>query len=286
MTFVSLFAGMGGGDLGFESAGWHCNQQVEIDSTCNRLLEHYWPHVNRFGDIRDMSVRDAYGGVLYIVSDPCQANSVASGGATQQSVSLWPEALRLIDWIRPLFVVRENPSFVRRNAPSSAEYVANTLEDLGYVVTIVDMQCGEVSGFSRQRAFVCGGFGPAGKCLRNVLAYYRCSTRVWPTCSSPKPLYYALLTRPKRGTGNQNFIYERDGRVRVLSVRERLAAQGFPRDWLDCLGDVRLATGVRLTGNAWPVFAAKWLGERVSEALFAYGTWTKASDRERQEGGF
>lgn len=47
MTFGSLFAGIGGFDLGFERAGLECRWQVEIDPYCRRVLAKHWPDVRR-----------------------------------------------------------------------------------------------------------------------------------------------------------------------------------------------------------------------------------------------
>jgi len=41
-TFGSLFAGIGGIDLGLERAGWDCRFQVEWDPYCQHVLEHHW----------------------------------------------------------------------------------------------------------------------------------------------------------------------------------------------------------------------------------------------------
>lgn len=52
LTFGSLFAGIGGFDLGFERAGMVCKWQVEIDDYANRVLAKHWPNVRRWDDVR------------------------------------------------------------------------------------------------------------------------------------------------------------------------------------------------------------------------------------------
>jgi hypothetical protein len=42
-TMGSLFAGIGGFDLGFERAGFKTKWQVEIDPYCRKVLEKHFP---------------------------------------------------------------------------------------------------------------------------------------------------------------------------------------------------------------------------------------------------
>ena len=47
LTYVSLFSGVGGFDLGFDQAGWECVAQVEWDKHCQQILARHWPDVAR-----------------------------------------------------------------------------------------------------------------------------------------------------------------------------------------------------------------------------------------------
>lgn len=77
MTFGSLFAGIGGIDLGLERAGLICRWQVEIDPFCNRVLEKHWPGVKRYGDITKLTGNELEPVDLICGGFPCQDLSQA-----------------------------------------------------------------------------------------------------------------------------------------------------------------------------------------------------------------
>src|SRR5271166_3183062 len=52
LTFGSLFAGIGGMDLGLEKAGMTCAWQVENDPWATRVLAKHWSNVRRWDDVR------------------------------------------------------------------------------------------------------------------------------------------------------------------------------------------------------------------------------------------
>ena len=54
MRFGSLFAGIGGLDLGLEHAGMECIWQVELDDYCTKVLEKHWPDVRRYRNVKEI----------------------------------------------------------------------------------------------------------------------------------------------------------------------------------------------------------------------------------------
>ena len=111
LTFGSLFAGIGGFDLGFERAGMVCKWQVEIDDYANKVLSRHWPNVHRERDIRECRKHNLESVDVMCGGYPCQdiANSSSTGtGLDGERSGLWREYKRLIRCLRPRFVVVEN----------------------------------------------------------------------------------------------------------------------------------------------------------------------------------
>jgi DNA (cytosine-5)-methyltransferase 1 len=109
LTFGSLFAGIGGIDLGLERAGWECRWQVEWDAYCQHVLAHHWPDVPRYGDITAVDWAAVEPVDLLAGGFPCQPVSIAGRkGAQGDERWLWPEFLRAIRALRPRFVLVEN----------------------------------------------------------------------------------------------------------------------------------------------------------------------------------
>ena len=72
LTFGSLFAGIGGFDLGFERAGMVCKWQVEIDDYANRVLRKHWPNVRKHDDVRTWPQPDTEPVDVICGGFPCQ----------------------------------------------------------------------------------------------------------------------------------------------------------------------------------------------------------------------
>ena len=110
MTFGSLFAGIGGLDLGLERAGMTCKWQVEIDSFATKVLQKHWPDVARFRDVRTVGAYNLEPVDLICGGFPCQdiSNAGKKAGIEGERSGLWSEFYRIICELRPRYALIEN----------------------------------------------------------------------------------------------------------------------------------------------------------------------------------
>jgi DNA (cytosine-5)-methyltransferase 1 len=122
LNVLSLFAGIGGLELGLERAGMTTVGQVELDPYCQRVLARHWPEVPRHDDVRTTpawwlaedrpSVHVVCGGF------PCQPFSEAGSrlGVGDPRWG-WPWFADVVRAVRPSYVVVENvAALLRHNA--------------------------------------------------------------------------------------------------------------------------------------------------------------------------
>ena len=162
LTHGSLFSGIGGFDLGFDRAGIDTLWQVERDPYCLKVLEKHWPDVTRYTDVRSVhgilahptseqdrriqqpelssntraGCQQCLAPVDIITGGfPCQPFSVAGKRrGTADDRHLWPEMRRIIEEVRPRWVVAENvPGLIKL----ALDAVLSDLEALGYTVGAV-----------------------------------------------------------------------------------------------------------------------------------------------------
>ena len=115
LTFGSLFAGIGGFDLGLERAGMVCKWQVERDGYASQVLAKHWPEVTRWRDVETFPPPGGGSWDVDVIAAgvPCQPISQAGKqrGAKDERW-MWGECLRVVADICPRFFVAENPSSI------------------------------------------------------------------------------------------------------------------------------------------------------------------------------
>lgn len=119
MNVLSLFAGIGGLELGLERAGMSTVGQVEINPFCRQVLAKHWPDVPRHDDVRTTVQwwQTQQRPKVHVVAGgfPCQPFSQAGlqKGMADERWG-WPWMLDVIRGVRPRYVVVENvPTLVR-----------------------------------------------------------------------------------------------------------------------------------------------------------------------------
>jgi DNA (cytosine-5)-methyltransferase 1 len=111
MTFGSLFAGIGGIDLGLERAGMVCRWQSEIDPYACQVLAKHWPDIPNLGDIRDIDWTTVERADVVAGGYPCQPFSYAGGRAgADDPRHLWPLFADCLRVVRPRYALLENVS--------------------------------------------------------------------------------------------------------------------------------------------------------------------------------
>jgi DNA (cytosine-5)-methyltransferase 1 len=158
LTFGSLFAGIGGFDLGFERAGMVCKWQVEIDEFALKVLAKHWPDVRRHNDVKTFPPTDAKDWHVDVICGgfPCQDISYAGKGAGIEGSrsGLWYEYARIICEVGPRYVVVENVAALYSRG---LDAVLGTLAACGYDA---EWDCIPAAAFGlphyRERVFIVG----------------------------------------------------------------------------------------------------------------------------------
>lgn len=169
-TVGSLFAGIGGFDLGFENAGFCTRWQVEIDPICQAVLSDRFPHAVQFSDVQDClpQIQELpNGGYVDVIIGgfPCQDVSMAGkrAGLNGKRTGLFFDAMDIVSAIKPRFVVLENVTGLinfNSNDGKDLQTVIKTLAQCGYVGfwRVLDSRYFGVPQ-KRRRVFLVAGLG-------------------------------------------------------------------------------------------------------------------------------
>ena len=136
LRVLSLFAGIGGFDLGLErTGGFKTVAFCEIDPFAQRVLAKHWPGVPCYDDVRTLTAeRLAADGIAVDVicgGFPCQDISYAGPGLGLAGArsGLWHQFARLIGELGPSVVLVENVAALLDRGMGD---VLGSLSDLGY----------------------------------------------------------------------------------------------------------------------------------------------------------
>lgn len=162
MKAIELFAGIGGISLAMEWAGIETIAFCEREPFCQKVLKKHWSDVPIFDDVFELN-REVLeesgvierGGTVDIISGgfPCQPFSVAGKRkGTADDRDLWPQMFRLIQEIRPRWVVGEN---VANFANMELDRTLSNLESEGYETqAFIVPACAVGAPHRRDRCFI------------------------------------------------------------------------------------------------------------------------------------
>ena len=180
LRVLDLFSGIGGFSLGLEATGgFETVAFCEQDMYCQRVLAKHWPGVPCHSDIKELT-GDAIGPVDVVCGGyPCQPFSVAGQRAgAEDDRHLWPEMYRLVDEIRPAWVIGEN---VAGHISMGIDDVLSDLEGIGYAWRpFVIPACAVDAHHRRDRVW--------------IVAHAASDLRRTPRHERPKPLDWGSAT--------------------------------------------------------------------------------------------
>jgi DNA (cytosine-5)-methyltransferase 1 len=149
MIHISLFSGIGGFEIAAEWMGWRNLVSCDINEFGNKIREYYWPDGYCHTDIKtltyekinsELSARFGSGwrddDIILTGGFPCQPYSAAGKRLGKEDERhLWPEMLRVIQEVKPTYIVGENVrGLTNWNGGVVFEEVCANLEACGYEV--------------------------------------------------------------------------------------------------------------------------------------------------------
>ena len=110
MTHASLFSGIGGPEVAAAMLGWENLFHCEINPFGSQVLGYWFPNSKHYEDVTKTNFTEWRGKVDVLTGGfPCQPFSYAGKrGGREDMRYLWPEMCRVINEVRPTWVVGEN----------------------------------------------------------------------------------------------------------------------------------------------------------------------------------
>jgi DNA (cytosine-5)-methyltransferase 1 len=221
MRVLDLFSGIGGMSLGLSRAGMTTVAFCEINPFCRRVLAKHWPEVPIYDDVRSLTAaRLAADGVLrpdgVAGGFPCQDISIAGpgGGLDGPRSGLWFEQRRIIEEVRPRWVLIENTPALRSRG---LDRVLGGLDALGYDAIWDCVPAGAIGArHRRDRLFIVAYARGAGLAVSECEAVFGAGWREegraaaeragWPCEPGVGRVVHGLSGRVERITGLGNAV--------------------------------------------------------------------------------
>lgn len=160
-TFLGLFTGAGGLDLGFELEGFQHTESNEILDYAVNTLRHNrpsWDVVH--GDVREYTPKFKKGLDVLLAGFPCQGFSL--GGNREEGDernTLYREVIRIADYMQPRVIVMENVLNLRtmkhpETGKPFAKQISEELSAIGYTTRFEFFRVSEHGAPQTRRRFI------------------------------------------------------------------------------------------------------------------------------------
>lgn len=306
LTCVEICAGVGGQALGLALAGFTHVALVEYEADYCKILKTNRPEWNIVcADVHDFDGKPYQGADLLAGGVPCPPFSVAGKQLGKEDErDLFPEAIRLIEEIRPRAVMLENVrGFLDRGFEEYRKYILKSIESLGYktqikllnasdfgvpqlrprVVIVALRKDGNVSFSYPESNPQCAP--TVGQALYDLMAenkwkgvefWAENANKIAPTIVGGSKKHGGPDLGPVRarnawaelgvdGSGVADTAPEPDFEgMPRLTTRMLGRIQGFPDTWT--FGNKK-TKACRMIGNAFPPPVAQAVGEKIKECL-------------------
>ena len=163
LRHLDLFSGIGGFSLGLEATGgFETVAFCDIEEYPRKVLEKHWPHVKQYTDIKELTYDKLKSDGLVSNTEkidiitggyPCQPFSVAGRKKGEKDPRhLWPEYFRLVQELRPTWVIGEN---VSGHIKLGLDTVLKNLESEGYSARTFSISASSVgANHQRERVWI------------------------------------------------------------------------------------------------------------------------------------
>ena len=159
LSHLDLFSGIGGFSLGLESAGVAKTVAFcDFDDYCQQVLKKNFPTVPIYNDVKELNYErlkaDGINTIDIITGGyPCQPFSVAGRKKGEQDPRhVWPEMFRLIQELRPTWVIGEN---VSGHIKLGLDTVLENLESEGYTARTFSISAASIgANHKRERVWI------------------------------------------------------------------------------------------------------------------------------------
>lgn len=284
MRAVGLFAGIGGMELGFSSAGINTELLCEILPEARAVLKSRFDNVPIHSDINTLKKLPGNTSIV-CAGFPCQDLSSAGpkGGIAGLRSSLIGEVFRLLEKNRPEWVLLENVKFMLHLQGGEAiKEISNALENLGYrwAYRVLNSQNFGVPQ-RRERVYLL-----ASRTMQPAHVLFRDRVEQSPEIQLPtdisstigfywtEGMYSTGLAHdalpPLKGGSTIGIpsapaIYFPNGLVATPDIQDAEKIQGFLPGWTSPAENVtRPSFRWKLVGNAVTVNVCRWIAEGIA----------------------